>query len=229
MTRADHGSSSPFLAWPGWRHLRFALVVGVLWTMMFYAVYGGASFLTAQHSFRLRCDFPFEQIIPFVPAMSLAYLFLLGAMALSPFVIRERRAYLHYALVLTLELLVAGFFFVLLPTRSGFDAPVPQGPFAGVFRLAHFLNLGHNNLPSIHVAFAVTTARTYASRTREKRIQWGLAGLAGLVVASTVLTHQHHLVDVIMGYFLAVVVESRFPRKRPPQEASEFTLPEPSN
>jgi membrane-associated phospholipid phosphatase len=161
------------------------------------------------HSFRLRCDFPFEQKIPFVPEMSLAYLCLMPAMQLSPFVIRERRAYLRFARALWIQSLVAGGFFLLLPARDGFAAIEASGPLAGLFRFVDLINLDHNNVPSLHVAFAVTTARAYSAYARGRAAKGIIAGLGGLVVASTLLTHQHNLVDVITGYILARVVGDR--------------------
>lgn len=202
----NHTTRAPFIAWPGWNHLGFTIAIGLVWSLLFYAVYGGAAHLTGLHSFRLTFDLPFEQHIPFVPGMALAYLALFPAMMLSPFIIRERPAYWNYARVLAIETLIAGACFLVLPARDGFPVPDPQGPLAELFRLADLVNLEHNNVPSLHVAFAVTTARIYASYSGNSPIRATIAALCGLVVISTLLTHQHNLADIITGYLLAHVV-----------------------
>jgi membrane-associated phospholipid phosphatase len=207
VVRAE--KTAPFLAWPGLNHYIFCNLVGLGWTLVFYVIYGGASYLTGLHSFRLKCDFPFEQMIPFVPQMSLPYIMLFPAMALSAFIIRERRAYWRYARSLTVQLMIAAVFFILIPMRDGYTDIEPTGAFANVFRFADFINLNHNNVPSLHVAFAVTTAYTFASYTNGVITKIFIASFCALIAVSAVLTHQHNLVDVITGYLLARMVNGR--------------------
>ncbi len=215
----DSAAAPAFIAWPGWKHLGFAILVGLGWTLAFYVLYGGASFITGLHTHRLRVDFPFEQNIPFVPGMSLAYIFLIPALQLSPFVIRERAAYLRFARLLVYELMVAAVIFVLLPVGNGFPKPDPSGLFKTVFQLADYLNLEHNHVPSMHVAFAVTVGRVYSTYVR------GMVGKAivgccsALIVVATVLTHQHHLVDVVAGCVLAWVACSLAVRRATARES----------
>jgi len=68
-------------------------------------------------------------------------------------------------------------------------------------RLADFLNLDYDLIPSLHVAMFVTTAGAYACQSgglgRVVLRLWAAA-----VVASTVLTHQHHLIDAVAGLAL---------------------------
>jgi len=93
--------------------------------------------------------------------------------------------------------------------RDGYTDIEPTGAFANVFRFADFINLNHNNVPSLHVAFAVTTAYTFASYTNGLIIKIFIASFCALIVVSAVLTHQHNLVDVITGYLLARMVNGR--------------------
>ena len=61
--------------------------------------------------------------------------------------------------------------------------------------------LRHNYLPSLHVAFTVIAASSYASRAHTLgRILLGVWSAAILV--STLLTHQHYLLDVVTGSLL---------------------------
>ena len=105
--------------------------------------------------------------------------------------------------------MIAAVIFILIPMQDGFTEVEPTGAFANVFRFADFINLNHNHAPSLHVAFAVTTAYTFASYANEVITKIFIASFCALVVVSTVLTHQHHLVDVIAGFLLARVVSRR--------------------
>lgn len=97
---------------------------------------------------------------------------------------------------------MAGVFFLLLPIE---DAPVTCGAptlACGIFNLADTINLHHNNLPSLHVAFACTVALALARRARP----WGavlLHSWAFAVALSTPLTRQHYFLDVLAGIALA--------------------------
>jgi len=213
-------ATTNFLAWPGWRHLGYTIAVGTGWTLIFYLVYGTASWLTDQHNFRLFCDLPFETKLPMVTAMSVVYLGLFPLMMLSPFIIRERRAYWNYARALTIELLIAAVFFIFLPIKLRFPTPKPEGVFAGVFRFANAINLEHNNVPSLHVAFALTTAVAFFSRTRNNWVRSIIVTGCLAVAASTVLTHQHHIVDAIAGAVLAWQVCRRVFRSEDPMNLS---------
>jgi hypothetical protein len=94
--------------------------------------------------------------------------------------------------------------FVLLPVRTTFPARAASGWTGAVFDFADALNLDNNFLPSLHVAFAVTASLALQARTG----LWGRIGLwawAGLIAASTVLMHEHQLLDVFAGALLAFV------------------------
>ena len=212
--------NSPFLAWPGWRHLGYTILVGTLWSGLFYLVYGSASWLTDQHEFRFVCDLPYETEIPLITSMAIPYLGLFPLMMLSPFIIRERHAYWNYARILSIELFIAAMFFVFVPIRIRFPRPDPDGPFTDLYRFADTINLEHNNLPSLHVAFAVTTAMMFGSYTQNTAIRWLIVLCCLVIAASTVFTHQHHIVDAIAGYILAHLVWRHFSDSRRQPEGS---------
>lgn len=52
--------AKPFLAWPGWAHLRYAVLWSFVNAIWFVVVYGGMDFLTARRSFRVPVHFPAE-------------------------------------------------------------------------------------------------------------------------------------------------------------------------
>src|SRR5260370_7580208 len=83
----------PFLAWPGWAHLRYAALLSIANTLWFVFVYGGMDALTARRNFRVPVHFPAELAIPFVPPMTLFYISIYLLFCMAPFFLRTRREF----------------------------------------------------------------------------------------------------------------------------------------
>jgi membrane-associated phospholipid phosphatase len=196
----------PFLAWPGWAHLRYAGLLSLADALWFAVVYGGADALTARRGFRVPVHLSAELRIPFVPAMTVFYMSLYLFFLLAPFVLRTRREI--RALVSTLAFVIgcSGVAFLLFPAELAFAPPRKEelGPWAGLYHCADTLNLTYNLVPSLHVAFAAVCAAVLSRRAsavgRAALWSWAI-----LIAASTVLIHQHHVLDVVTGWLLAMV------------------------
>lgn len=202
----ERGTTEPFLAWPGWAHLRDAGLLSLANALWFLAVYGGADLLTARRGFRVPVHFAAELRIPFVPWMTIFYMSLYGLFILAPFILRTRREFAAAVLTMAVAIAVSGAAFLLLPAELAF-APVRDeqlGIWAGIYHVADDLNLTYNLLPSLHVAFAVICVAIFSPRA-----SWPIKAVlwlwAFLIAASTVLTHQHHVLDVATGWLLAAV------------------------
>ena len=196
----------PFLAWPGWDHLRYAALLSLAATLWFLAVYGGADLLTARRDLRVPVHFSAELSIPFVPSMTVLYMSLYGLFVLAPFVLRTRRDLAAAVSAISAAIAASGVCFLLFPAELAF-APVRDeqlGAWAGLYRTADGLNLTYNLLPSLHVAFAVICAAVFSPRG-PLPVKVALWLWVSLIAASTVLTHQHHILDVVTGWLLAVV------------------------
>lgn len=192
----------PFLAWPSRGAFKRSLLLSAGFTVLFALVYGGADRLTSLHSARWRLDLPGELAIPFLPPLAAIYLSMNVILGLAPWVLRREGEFEALCKTLSAELLVAGVFFVLFPIALMFPSPSVTGFWAPFFRTADALNLDHNLFPSLHVAFACTTAAAFGAR-RGPTGRFILNIWAAAVAASTVLTHQHHLLDVLGGWALA--------------------------
>lgn len=196
----------PFLAWPGKAHLRYAGLLALANTVWFEIVYAGMDALTAHRSLRVPVHFPEELRIPLVPAMSIFYMSIYPLFLLAPFVLRTRREF--RAMVITLAVIIgcSGIVFLLLPAQLAYAPPheADLGVWAGLYHLSDTLNLTYNLLPSLHVALAVACAAVFAPRAPAavKAVLWLWVSL---IAASTVLIHQHHVLDVVTGWLLAMV------------------------
>ncbi len=206
--------TEPFLVWPGWGHLGYTLLLSVPNTLWFMLVYGGADFLTAHRSYRVRLHFAAELNIPLVPAMTGFYMSIYLLFLAGPFILRKRSEVRALVGTLALVILFAGIGFLLFPADLVLAQPAEEqlGAWAGLFHLADKLNLTYNLAPSLHVALAVACIAVYASRCRATgRVLLWL--WAVMIAASTILTHQHYVLDAVTGWLLAVVcVRAFFPR-----------------
>jgi protein-tyrosine phosphatase/membrane-associated phospholipid phosphatase len=170
---------------------------------LFLLVYGGTNWVTS-----LRADvgtwyFPWELAIPFVPLLIIPYMSIDLFFVAAPFLCRDRREMTVLARRITFSILVAGVFFLLMPLRLAFAPEEPVGGVLGVvFDTFRGMDRPYNLFPSLHITLRTILAVTYARHTR------GLVKIAcqvwfSLIGFSTVLTHQHHLVDVAGGFVLA--------------------------
>ena len=150
--------------------------------------------------------------------MTVFYMSLYLLFVLAPFVVRTRREFRALVATMATVILAGGTSFLLIPAELAFPPP-PEGNlgiWAGLYHCADRLNLTYNLVPSLHVAFAVICAAVLAPRA-PRGIRILLWSWAVLIAASTVLIHQHHVLDVVTGWLLALVcvkaVFGRFTRK----------------
>jgi membrane-associated phospholipid phosphatase len=71
------------------------------------------------------------------------------------------------------------------------------------------VDMPHNMVPSLHVVFSalILLALTGATTSESYRLFW--YGWLLVICASTMLVHQHHLIDVIAGLALAFLLRKR--------------------
>lgn len=213
-TAAEHGANSAiaskspaersgnsaqrFFAWPDWSALRLALELGTVQYAWWWLMYGGASYLTGLHGYRVRLHFDAELAVPFVPASAFAYLSILPLFWLTPFIVRTRRGLVALNGAQAIITLVASAFFLAFPGWDAFPPEDDVGTWSGVVWFARSLALTNNYAPSLHVALGVFYAAVFARRAGlVGRLFFG--GWALLIAVATLLLHQHYLVDVITG------------------------------
>lgn len=194
----------PFAALPPrseWHSLTRQALVFAAW---FALCYGGAAALVEHIPWRVDVKLPIDTQLPFWPGAAAWYLTITPMLLLAPFVFRSREGLRPLFNALMLETAVAAVLFLLLPIDDGI-VTCCEADVAGVlFRLADFINLHHNNLPSLHVAFACTLAMAYATRaTRAGAV--ALFAWAVVVTMSTLFTRQHFFADVLAGALLGIL------------------------
>jgi hypothetical protein len=197
----------PILAWPGWRHLKFTWLLSVVVSLWFAFVFVGADWFTGQRAMRVRVHLDAELHIPLIPAFTLVYMSIYVLFFAVPFILRTRREIIKLAFAQALAISLAGICFLLIPAQLAYVPATDSdlGVWKGIFRFADRMNLDYNLVPSLHVALSIICIELFAVHAGWKgkvllRV-WGV-----LIATSILFTHQHHLLDALTGYLLALVV-----------------------
>ena len=197
------------MAWAGWGHVKFAWLLSAAVSLWFGFVFVGTDWVTGQRTLRVRVHLDAELHIPLIPFFTLVYMSIYILFFAAPFVLRTRREIMTLAFAQALAISLAGICFLLIPAQLSY-APATDsqlGVWKDLFHFADRLNLDYNLVPSLHVALSIICIELFAVHAGWKRKiylrVWGV-----LIAASTLFTHQHHLLDALTGYLLAVSVVS---------------------
>jgi membrane-associated phospholipid phosphatase len=193
----------PFWHWPGWRQIGFFLLLAGAVTVWFAIIYGGANFITGLHRYRVRLHLDAELAIPFVPQAVLGYMSIYAAFWMAPFILRTRQELQALARTLLVVILVAGVCFLIFPGELHFPPDGDTGIWTGLVHFAKELALAYNLAPSLHVALTVVCITIYARQAGSfgKGLLWLWSGA---ICLSTLLLHQHHVIDVVTGFVLGL-------------------------
>jgi len=192
--------------------VRWFLALWVVLSAEFVVVFGGGDFITAHREMRLHLYLQSEFAIPFIPSMVVAYMSIYLVFLPAPFVLRARPEINGLAIALAKGILAAGVGFLVFPAQLGFPStpsevakldPEATHRWGALLLFADRLNLDYDLIPSLHVALFVACASVYAVRAGVV-VRSLLATWAAAVAASTVLTHQHQVIDVIAGVALGL-------------------------
>jgi membrane-associated phospholipid phosphatase len=178
-----------------------------LWvSIAFFTVYPFCNWVTAKRDATFSLYFAQELAIPFVPEFVWIYLSLYLIFLLPPFFLKaEHMNALGRQLIGAT--LFCGAVFLLMPARLGFDRIVPEDPFySALFARIFEVDLPHNLVPSLHVAFSALILITVLAYVQSRIAKSILGVWLVLICSSTVLVHQHHLIDVITGLLVAVAL-----------------------
>ena len=180
------------------------LRAGIILIFLFGVVFYGADFIAAMRAERFKLYFAWEREIPFLPIAYVVYysvvLLPLLVSVLVPTAARIRR----WRNRMSATLVIAGAIFLLLPTEVGFDYVVDT-EWSWVKQITTVVAGRYNLVPSLHVALTVVTLLTLWPLVG--RVSKGLFMAWAVALAlSTLLTHQHHVLDVAAGLLLGALV-----------------------
>jgi membrane-associated phospholipid phosphatase len=221
------------LHWPGWRLFGVSMACGLAECVVFVIVYGGANWITNQHTWRIAAHTPCDLSIPLVPAMMPIYLSLTPLLWSMAFVLRSAAEVLAFVGTLMVATIVAGILFVLLPAEHAYQ-PITSEELGGwqpCYQLLRAIALDHNFFPSLHVAFTTIAVRVMLRHASALSglpvLLWGAA-----IIVSTLLVHEHYLIDVAAGLLLgwmsvSLCFDAWLPRAQSRRE--QKSLPSPAS
>lgn len=192
-----------------------AVLLSVALSLMFVLVYGGCNAFASQRTDLGSCFFAWELRIPFSPLLIVPYMSIDLFFVASFLLCAERIELRAHARRIAMAILVAGSAFLVFPLTAGYPRPEVSGWSRWLFEFLWSFDKPHNLVPSLHVALASLLWPVYARRARSYGpLRWVLHGWFTLIIASPLLTWQHHLVDVATGAMLGQVCMFVFPERR---------------
>lgn len=193
--------------------LRLRVISAVLVALVALLMYDAANALTAWRGATRCLAFPWELHLPRLTWFVVPYLSIDILLAVSPlFALRFdewRTLLLRLFWVFSFSCLV----FIFFPCRCGYPRSIPDDWTAPLFQLLHFTDLPFNQAPSLHISEAIITApvilaRIKSATARASLIAWYILGSAG-----TILTYQHHVMDVLTGAAVGFAIIKLIPRR----------------
>jgi membrane-associated phospholipid phosphatase len=178
-----------------------AAVTSAFLSTLFLIVYSTTNWLATQRTDVLTWYFDWELAIPFVPIFIVPYMSIDLFFIAAPFLCSDRRERTVLAQRIAFAIVVAGAMFLLMPLRLAYPRPPVAGWLGMVFDAFRGFDAPHNLFPSLHIALRTILAETYARHTRGL-VKAACAGWFSLIGLSTVLTYQHHVVDLAGGFVL---------------------------
>ena len=147
--------------------------------------------------------FPWEHAIPFIPFMILPYLSIDLFFIAAPFLFRNAQELRLFVRRVASAILLAGICFLTVPLRFAFPRPYATGWLGALFDRFRAVDGPYNLFPSLHAALLVFLIDAYARHLRGP-MRVAVMFWFVLIALSPLLTHQHHVVDIVGGFALAV-------------------------
>jgi hypothetical protein len=179
-------------------------VATVRLTALFAVVFYGTDVLAALRPVRWHVHAAWELEIPYWPAAYLVYLSVFAVPFLPLLMVRSAQQVRRWERRMSAAVVGAGVVFVVFPAQLGY-APTGAGDWQSLATLTRAISGRYNLLPSLHVALSVVTLYAVWPWAGTARRTW-LAGWFVLLVASVLLTHQHHVADIAAGALLGAAL-----------------------
>ncbi|HEU4771178.1 MAG TPA: phosphatase PAP2 family protein [Candidatus Udaeobacter sp.] len=181
-----------------------ALVVSAGLSALFLVVYGGCNWITAHSENVGTFYFAWERGIPFVPFFILPYMSIDLFFIAAPFVCRTDRELSILVKRIAAAIILAGICFLVFPLRFAFPRPHADGSLGAVFDWFRGMDAPYNLLPSLHAALTLILLDIYLNQLRGF-IRVAVMIWFVLIALSPVLTYQHHVIDIVGGFVLAML------------------------
>lgn len=173
-------------------------------TALFAVVFYGTDLLAALRPQRWRVHADWELAIPYWPAAYPVYLSVLLVPFLPLVMVPDARQVRRWERRMAAAVLVAGVAFVVFPADLGYPR-TGAGLWEPLAALTRSISGRYNLLPSLHVTLSLVTLHAVwpwaGAGQRRALVTWFVP-----MVASVLVTHQHHVADIVAGALLGVAL-----------------------
>lgn len=183
---------------------RRAVIAAALLALLFMVVYNATNWISSQRTSVGSLYFAWERHIPFVPAMIIPYMSIDLFFVAAPFLCRSRGELRTLSRRIIVAICIAGLSFLLFPLQLAVERPHADGTVGALFNWFRTVDLPYNLCPSLHIALRTILAVHFARYARGLWL-WASHVWFSLIGVSTLLTYQHHVIDVAGGFVLAAV------------------------
>lgn len=149
---------------------------------------------------------PVDAAIPFIPLMIVPYSWSIILFCASFFMVKTPAQLSLLTRKLILATLFACVVFYVFPAKFSFERPTVSGWTRYGYQFLQITDKPFNQLPSLHVAYAVLLGTSLWQLSKSALYRLTLCCICSLIVVSTILTYQHHLLDIAGGLLLAALV-----------------------
>ncbi len=188
MPRIETTIIRSFLYTSGW--------LVVLFSVVFY----GVDYFTTLRDNYFGLYLAWEQQIPYVPQAYPVYYSIIFLPFFVPVYVKSADLIQAWGIRMAACVVVAAVFFLLFPAKLGYP-PTSDPAWELVEEITPFIVGRHNLMPSLHVAFTCVIVATLWPHQQDFEravfVIW-----AFLLSLSTLLTHAHHVLDVLAGLLL---------------------------
>lgn len=203
--------STPLNTRPPFLH---AVAVSALTSVLFLVIYNACNWISSLRPDVQMAAFAWERNIPVVDWMIVPYWSLDAFFVVAPFLCRSAQDLRVLRSRLVWTNLIAGACFLIVPLVLAWQRPKVEGLYAPLFNAIQGMDAPHNLFPSLHIILRTVLAVHYA-RHSQGLVKWLLHIWFSLIGVSTLLTWQHHVMDVWGGFVFAGLILHIVPENAP--------------
>ena len=206
MTEPVTAASQPHKPHPPSSRKQRGFVFWAVWVLIAsYAVYPTANWLASLRDQRYDFITRWDAMIPLVPEFIFVY-FSFFPFLLLPLWLVQQPVLSALGKRQIAGTLICGLVFVLFPANLAFERVIPDAePYRSIFSAMFFVDKPHNLLPSLHIVYTALTCLAICQCQWGKGRIWlclGVVTWSAAICASTMLVHQHHVLDVVTALVL---------------------------